>query len=70
LSKLNNETEGGASDPMAITDRYHIAAIMNMINAVINNKAPKVTIDQAKKSVELINYIYKSNGNCIKLNKI
>lgn len=68
LNNLDNDSETGASDPMAITDQYHIAAIMDMINAVVNNKAPKVNIDKAKNSVALVNAIYKSKGNCVNLN--
>jgi predicted dehydrogenase len=69
LSILNNEHGSGASDPMAITDQFHIALIMDMMHAVVHDRDPKVTIDQAKKSVALINSIYKSKGNQIKLIK-
>ncbi len=68
LSNLDNQPGSGASDPMAITDQFHIAVIMDMMYAVVYDKTPKVNIDQAKKSVALINSIYKSKGNSIKNN--
>ena len=69
LSKLENLSGSGASDPMAITDQFHISVIMDMINAVIFDKTPCISIDQARKPVELINSIYKSKGNRIKIIK-
>lgn len=63
----NNNPASGASDPMAISDQFHIAAINHMIDVILFNKTPKVDIDEAKKSVALINAIYKSNGNKIKI---
>ena len=38
-----------------------------MIDAISNNHNPKVNIDEAKKSVALINAIYQSAGNKIEL---
>ena len=67
LSKLNDQPGSGASDPMAITDQFHISVIKDMINAVICDKTPSIDIDQARKSVELINSIYNSKGNSIKI---
>ena len=67
LSKLNNQPGSGASDPMAITDQFHISVIKDMINAVICDKTPSIDIDRARKSVELINSIYNSKGNSIKI---
>ena len=69
LSKLENQSGSGASDPMAITDQFHISVIMDMINAVIFDKTPFISIDQGRKPVELINSIYKSKGNRIKIIK-
>ena len=57
----------GASEPMAITNQLHIATIQDMIDAISNNHNPKVNIDEAKKSVALINAIYQSAGNKIEL---
>ena len=66
--KLFDENPGsGASDPMAITDKFHIAAIQDMIDAIRDNHSPKVDIEEAKKSVALINSIYQSSGNRIEL---
>ena len=65
---LSDDNPGsGASDPMAITNQFHIAAIQDMIDAISNNHNPKVNIDEAKKSVALINAIYQSAGNKIEL---
>ena len=58
----------GASDPMAISDQFHIAAIEDFMDAIQHHRAPTVNIDQAKKSVALINAIYKSKGNKVSLN--
>jgi len=52
---------------MAITDKFHIAAIQDMIDAIRDNHSPKVDIEEAKKSVALINSIYQSSGNRIEL---
>jgi predicted dehydrogenase len=58
----------GASDPMAISDQFHIATIVDFMNAVQQGLTPKVNIDQARKSVALINAIYESKGNKVKFN--
>ena len=58
----------GASDPMGISDQFHIAAIEDFMDAIQHRRAPTVNIDQAKKSVALINAIYKSKGNKVSLN--
>ena len=68
LIASDEDPGSGASDPMAITDQFHIAAIKDIMDAVGNNHAPRVNIDQAKKSVALINAIYQSKGNGVKLN--
>ena len=66
--KLFDQNPGsGASDPMAITDQFHIAALQDMIDAIRDNHSPKVDIEEAKKSVALINSIYQSSGNRIDL---
>ena len=66
--KLFDQNPGsGASDPMAITDQFHIAALQDMIDAIRDNHSPKVDIEEAKKSVALINSIYQSLGNRIDL---
>jgi predicted dehydrogenase len=58
----------GASDPMAISDQFHIATIVDFMNVVQQGLTPKVNIDQARKSVALINAIYESKGNKVKFN--
>lgn len=68
LIASDEDPGSGASDPMAITDQFHIAAIKDIMDAVGNNYAPRVNIDQAKKSVALINAIYQSKGNGVQLN--
>lgn len=67
LNAFQNETGTGASDPMAISDQFHIEVIKDMIDAVTHDKAPMVNTNEAKKSVALINAIYQSKGNRIKL---
>ena len=67
--KVSDDDPGsGASDPMAITDQFHIAAIEDFMDAIRHNRVPKVNIDEAEKSVALINAIYQSKGNGVKLN--
>ena len=75
VDKINNhlianktDLGSGASDPMAITDQFHISTIKNMINVILNDEKPKVDIYEAKKSVTLINAIYQSKGNRIVIN--
>ena len=68
LIASDEDPGSGASDPMAITDQFHIAAIKDIMDAVGNNHAPRVNIDQAKKSVALIKAIYQSKGNGVRLN--
>lgn len=60
-------TGTGASDPMAITDQFHLAVIRDMIKSVVEDKNPKVDLEEAKKSVALINALYQSKGNRISL---
>ena len=63
-----NDLGSGASDPMAISDQFHISTIKNMINVILNDEKPRVDISEAKKSVALINAIYLSKGNRIEIN--
>ena len=63
-----NDLGSGASDPMAISDQFHISTIKNMINVILNDQKPRVDISEAKKSVALINAIYLSKGNRIEIN--
>lgn len=63
IGSSNYETGSGASDPMAITDQFHIEVIKDMIQVVTKDKAPRVNLEEAKKSVAFINALYQSNGN-------
>lgn len=65
LNESHDNPGSGASDPMAITDQFHIAVIKDFMDVVLYQKPPKVNIDEAKKSVALINAIYQSMGNKI-----
>ncbi len=64
------DSGSGASDPMAISDEFHQAVIKDMIEVVTLDKKPKVDLWEAKKSVALINSIYKSNGNALLLKSL
>ena len=68
LKESDDDPGSGASDPMAITDQFHIAAIEDFMDAIRHDRVPKVNIDEAKKSVALINAVYQSKGNGVKLN--
>ena len=68
LTASDEDPGSGASDPMSITDQFHIAAIEDFMDAIRHDRVPKVNIDEAKKSVALINAIYQSKGNGVKLN--
>ena len=68
LKASDDDPGSGASDPMAITDQFHIAAIEDFMDAIRHDRVPKVNIDEAKKSVALINAVYQSKGNGVKLN--
>ena len=68
LTASDEDPGSGASDPMAITDQFHITAIEDFMDAIRHDRVPKVNIDEAKKSVALINAIYQSKGNGVKLN--
>lgn len=58
----------GASDPMSISDQFHIATIEDFMNAVQHRRPPRVNVDQARKSVAVINAIYESKGNKVNFN--
>ena len=70
LANTAGDSGSGASDPMAITDQFHQAVIKDMIEVVTLDKKPKVDLQEAKKSVALINAIYKSNGNAVLLKSL
>jgi predicted dehydrogenase len=68
LNAIVENPGSGASDPMAISDQFHIATIVDFMKAVQQGLTPKVNIDQARKSVAVINAIYESKGNKVKFN--
>ena len=68
LNAIVENPGSGASDPMSISDQFHIATIVDFMNAVQQGLTPKINIDQARKSVALINAIYESKGNKVKFN--
>ncbi len=49
-----------ASDPMAVGSSGHIAFIENMVNAILNDEEPLVTIESAKHAVEIVTAVYES----------
>ena len=61
LNEIKSDPGSGSSDPMAISDQFHIETIVNMINSIIHDKNPDVGIEEASKSVAFINSIYESN---------
>jgi predicted dehydrogenase len=68
LNAIVENPGSGASDPMSISDQFHIATIVDFMKAVQQGLTPKVNIDQARKSVAVINAIYESKGNKVKFN--
>lgn len=53
-------TGGGASDPSAIGWHGHKSVFEDVVNALIENREPEITGEEARKAVELIEAIYKS----------
>lgn len=51
----------GASDPMAIDYKLHMAQFREFVDNIINNTEPRVSGKEAIKSVGVINAIYKSS---------
>lgn len=51
----------GSSDPMAVNYKLHMAQINDMVHAVLENREPLVNGETARKSLELIQAIYKSS---------
>lgn len=58
---LSSEQGSGASDPMAIDFKLHLAQIKDMTESVLQNRKPLVTGETGRKSVELILGIYQSS---------
>ena len=49
-----------ASDPMALAATGHAAQIEDMVQAILEDREPFITIESAKHAVEIINAIYES----------
>ena len=54
-------SSSGASDPMSVDYRLHMAQIKDMVQAVRNDREPIVNGEAAIKSLELISAIYSSS---------
>lgn len=53
--------EGAHSDPSAITATGHVFLMQDMCEAVLNDRAPAITGESARKAVDLILAIYESS---------
>ena len=49
-----------ASDPMALAATGHAAQIEDMVQAILEDREPFITIESAKHAVEIVNAIYES----------
>ncbi|MBT9187498.1 Gfo/Idh/MocA family protein [Zobellia russellii] len=60
--KLTSKEQGsGAADPTAIGHHNHKVVLQDMVNAIRENRKPMVDGAEARKSVALINAIYRSS---------
>lgn len=55
------ETEGTASDPLALSATGHTAHVADLCDAIINDREPAIPGREARRAVELIKAIYKSS---------
>lgn len=55
------ETEGTASDPLALSATGHVAHIADLCEAIVNDREPAIPGREARRAVELIKAIYKSS---------
>lgn len=49
-----------ASDPMAVGSSGHTGLVEDMVQAILEDKTPLITIESAKHAVEIVNAIYES----------
>jgi predicted dehydrogenase len=49
-----------ASDPMAVGASGHTGIIEDMVQSILENKEPMISIESAKHAVEIVNAIYES----------
>lgn len=55
-----NTLLGGSSDPAAISFKGHQMQIEDMMNAILSRRNPVISVEEGKKSVAIIEAIYKS----------
>lgn len=61
LVEAGDQKGSGAADPMAIGHKLHLLQIQDMVMAVQEGKDPLVTGEEAKRSLGVIQAIYKSS---------
>lgn len=61
ISRVDNESKSGASDPTSIGHANHKIVIQDMIDAIKENRPPMVDGTEAKKAVAVITAIYQSS---------
>ena len=49
-----------ASDPMAVGSEGHVGLIEDMIDSILNDREPIITIESGRHAVEIVNAIYES----------
>ena len=49
-----------SSDPMAVGSSGHVGMVEDMVQAILEDKEPGITIESAKHAVEIVNAIYES----------
>jgi predicted dehydrogenase len=52
--------ETTASDPMAVGSSGHVGMVEDMVQAILEDREPEITIESAKHAVEIVNAIYES----------
>lgn len=52
--------ETTSSDPMAVGSSGHVGLVEDMVQAILEDKEPMITIESAKHAVEIVNAIYES----------
>lgn len=49
-----------SSDPMAVGSSGHVGLVEDMVQAILEDREPLITIESAKHAVEIVNAIYES----------
>ena len=67
-----SNTEGGSSDPKAISNKGHSIFVDDMIQAIKEDREPLVSGEEARKAVDLLLAIYESarTGKEVKINAL